>query len=418
MEKRDLSFKNFISIFFKNLTFGKITEDDIIDNEINYYKESDTNTYNGGKYNNDILKLKLEIPNTVATQFNDLETKFNKIVKKSNNLIPEIQKQLEEKKNNYLSYGGVDEPNDNLSDNLSYSSQQFNNAKSFDSQINSSSIIQKQTDSDLELDDSDISNSDISNSDISNSDISNSDISNSDISNSDISISDISNSDISISDISNSDISNSNLNSLEESKESVNNSFDNEEHYNQDNEKSEDKKESVDDEIIKDDDIEKQLIDLYEPLKDKLKKDTKIDLELSKKMVLLSNDLDPYENLFKDYEKSKQKETSKDSKFLFGGIEKINLVDDNDDIINDDKIESEDDNENIDLDNNNETMDTEDNNDIESEKDNYIENVNTETDDNNLMQTSNGIDPDYAKEIITNVIEDQQNENRKIRFGF
>ena len=403
MEKRDLSFKNFISIFFKNLTFGKITEDDIIDNEINYYKESDTNTYNGGKYNNDILKLKLEIPNTVATQFNDLETKFNKIVKKSNNLIPEIQKQLEEKKNNYLSYGGVDEPNDNLSDNLSYSSQQFNNAKSFDSQINSSSIIQKQTDSDLELDDSDISNSDISNSDISNSDISNSDISNSDIS---------------ISDISNSDISNSNLNSLEESKESVNNSFDNEEHYNQDNEKSEDKKESVDDEIIKDDDIEKQLIDLYEPLKDKLKKDTKIDLELSKKMVLLSNDLDPYENLFKDYEKSKQKETSKDSKFLFGGIEKINLVDDNDDIINDDKIESEDDNENIDLDNNNETMDTEDNNDIESEKDNYIENVNTETDDNNLMQTSNGIDPDYAKEIITNVIEDQQNENRKIRFGF
>ena len=398
MEKRDLSFKNFISIFFKNLTFGKITEDDIIDNEINYYKESDTNTYNGGKYNNDILKLKLEIPNTVATQFNDLETKFNKIVKKSNNLIPEIQKQLEEKKNNYLSYGGVDEPNDNLSDNLSYSSQQFNNAKSFDSQINSSSIIQKQTDSDLELDDSDISNSDISNSDISNSDFSNSDISN--------------------SDISNSDISNSNLNSLEESKESVNNSFDNEEHYNQDNEKSEDKKESVDDEIIKDDDIEKQLIDLYEPLKDKLKKDTKIDLELSKKMVLLSNDLDPYENLFKDYEKSKQKETSKDSKFLFGGIEKINLVDDNDDIINDDKIESEDDNENIDLDNNNETMDTEDNNDIESEKDNYIENVNTETDDNDLMQTSNGIDPDYAKEIITNVIEDQQNENRKIRFGF
>ena len=375
MEKRDLSFKNFISIFFKNLTFGKITEDDIIDNEINYYKESDTDTYKGGKYNisDDILKLKLEIPNIVATQFNDLESKFNKIVKKSNNLIPEIQKQLEEKKNNYLSYGGVDEPNDNLSDNLSYSSQQFNNAKSFDSQINSSSIIQKQTDSDLELDDSDISNS---------------------------------------------DISNSNLNSLEESKESVNNSFDNEEHYNQDNEKSEDKKESVDDEIIKDDDIEKQLMDLYEPLKDKLKKDTKIDLELSKKMVLLSNDLDPYENLFKDYEKSKQKETSKDSKFLFGGIEKINLVDDNDDIINDDKIESEDDNENIDLDNNNETMDTEDNNDIESEKDNYIENVNTETDDNNLMQTSNGIDPDYAKEIITNVIEDQQNENRKIRFGF
>ena len=390
MEKRDLSFKNFISIFFKNLTFGKITEDDIIDNEINYYKESDTDTYKGGKYNisDDILKLKLEIPNIVATQFNDLESKFNKIVKKSNNLIPEIQKQLEEKKNNYLSYGGVDEPNDNLSDNLSYSSQQFNNAKSFDSQINSSSIIQKQTDSDLELDDSDISNSDISNSDISNSDISNS------------------------------DISNSNLNSLEESKESVNNSFDNEEHYNQDNEKSEDKKESVDDEIIKDDDIEKQLMDLYEPLKDKLKKDTKIDLELSKKMVLLSNDLDPYENLFKDYEKSKQKETSKDSKFLFGGIEKINLVDDNDDIINDDKIESEDDNENIDLDNNNETMDTEDNNDIESEKDNYIENVNTETDDNDLMQTSNGIDPDYAKEIIINVIEDQQNENRKIRFGF
>ena len=392
MEKRDLRFKNFISIFFKNLTFGKITEDDIIDNEINYYKESDTNTYNGGKYNNDILKLKLEIPNTVATQFNDLETKFNKIVKKSNNLIPEIQKQLEEKKNNYLRYGGVDEPNINLSDNLiyggvdepkinlsdnsSYLPQQFNNTESFDSQINNDSITQKQTDSDLELDDSDDF------------------------------------------DLSNPDISNSNLNSLEEFEKSLNDSSDNEERYNQNNEKSEDKKESVDDEIIKDDDIEKQLIDLYEPLKDKLKKDTKIDLELSKKLVLLSNDLDPYENLFKDYEKSKQKETSKDSKFLFGGIEKINLVDDNDDIINDDKIESEDDNENIDLDNDNETMDTEDNNEIESEKDNYIENVNTENDDEDLMQFSNSIDPEYAKEIITNVIEDQQNENRKIRFGF
>ena len=396
MEKRDLSFKNFISIFFKNLTFGKITEDDIIDNEINYYKESDTNTYNGGKYNNDILKLKLEIPNTVATQFNDLETKFNKIVKKSNNLIPEIQKQLEEKKNNYLSdnliYGGVDEPKINLSDNLiygginepdinlsdnsSYLPQQFNNTESFDSSINNDFITQKQTDSDLELDDSDDF------------------------------------------DFSNSDISNSNLNSPEEFKKSLNDSSDNEERYNQDNEKSEDKKESVDDEIIKDDDIEKQLIDLYEPLKDKLKKDTKIDLELSKKLVLLSNDLDPYENLFKDYEKSKQKEKSKDSKFLFGGIEKINLVDDNDDIINNDKIESEDDNENIDLYNDNETMDTEDNNEIESEKDNYIENVNTENDDEDLMQSSNSIDPDYAKEIITNVIEDQQNENRKIRFGF
>ena len=392
MEKRDLRFKNFISIFFKNLTFGKITEDDIIDNEINYYKESDTNTYNGGKYNNDILKLKLEIPNTVATQFNDLETKFNKIVKKSNNLIPEIQKQLEEKKNNYLRYGGVDEPNINLSDNLiyggvdepkinlsdnsSYLPQQFNNTESFDSQINNDSITQKQTDSDLELDDSDDF------------------------------------------DLSNPDISNSNLNSLEEFEKSLNDSSDNEERYNQNNEKSEDKKESVDDEIIKDDDIEKQLIDLYEPLKDKLKKDTKIDLELSKKLVLLSNDLDPYENLFKDYEKSKQKEKSKDSKFLFGGIEKINLVDDNDDIINDDKIESEDDNENIDLDNDNETMDTEDNNEIESEKDNYIENVNTENDDEDLMQSSNSIDPEYAKEIITNVIEDQQNENRKIRFGF
>ena len=185
MEKRDLRFKNFISIFFKNLTFGKITEDDIIDNEINYYKESDTNTYNGGKYNNDILKLKLEIPNTVATQFNDLETKFNKIVKKSNNLIPEIQKQLEEKKNNYLRYGGVDEPNINLSDNLiyggvdepkinlsdnsSYLPQQFNNTESFDSQINNDSITQKQTDSDLELDDSD--DFDLTNPDISNSNL-------------------------------------------------------------------------------------------------------------------------------------------------------------------------------------------------------------------------------------------------------
>ena len=58
-------------------------------------------------------------------------------------------------------------------------------------------------------------------------------------------------------------------------------------------------------------------------------------------------------------------------------------------------------------------MDTEDNNEIESEKDNYIENVNTENDDEDLMQFSNSIDPEYAKEIITNVIEDQQNENRK-----
>lgn len=403
MEKRDLRFKNFISIFFKNLTFGKITEDDINNNEINFYKESDTETYKGGKYNisDDILKLKLEIPNTVATQFNDLETKFNKIVKRSNNLIPEIQKQLEEKKNNYLSYGGVDEPNDNLSDNLSYSPQQFNNTESFDSQINNDSIIQQQTDSDLELDDSDDF------------------------------------------DLSNSNISDSKLKSLEESKKSINDSFDNEEY--RDIEYSEDKKESVDNEIIDNDYIEKQLIDLYEPLKDKLKNDTKTDLELDKKIVLLSNDLDPYENLLKDYKKSEQKESSKDDKPLFGGIEKINLVDDNnfnedEDIINDDKIESESDNEindskydkeNVGIDNDNDyvgsdndnkTMDIEDNNVIEIEKDNDNENMDTEndndTDDEDLMQSSISIDPDYAKEIITNVIEDQQNENRKIRFGF
>ena len=103
MEKRDLSFKNFISIFFKNLTFDKISEDDFNNNETDYYKNSETDSFKGGKYNfnNDILKLKLEIPNTVTTQFDDLESKLNDMVKKSDKLIPKIQKQLNKRNNDY-----------------------------------------------------------------------------------------------------------------------------------------------------------------------------------------------------------------------------------------------------------------------------------------------------------------------------
>lgn len=399
MEKGDLSFKNFVSMFFKNLTFNKITEDDIIDNKTDYYQNSNTDSYKskGGKYNinDDILKLKLEIPSNVSSQFDDLKTKFDKIVKKSDNLIPEIQKQLEEKKNNYLNYGGIsDEP---INDELDFSPQRSINTESFNSETNDDSIMQQESNSTLELYNSDSELNLLSNS---NEFIEN---------------------DIDIKE----DKQNE---EIEEPKKEEEIDIEEDKQYNKINEieKEEEITEKIDNEINSNDNIEKQIIDLYEPFKNKLKIDTKVDLELNKKLVLLSNDLDPYKNLLKNYKKSEQKEITKDDKVLTGGIEKINLVNEYDlDYNEKDNIVSNDSEDELESENNNEIIDNNDNevfdnnnNEIESEKDNYIENVNTETDDNDLMQSSNSIDPDYAKEIITNVIEDQQNENRKIRFGF
>ena len=481
MEKRDLSFKNFISIFFKNLTFDKISEDDFNNNETDYYKNSETDSFKGGKYNfnNDILKLKLEIPNTVTTQFDDLESKLNDIVKKSDKLIPKIQKQLNKRNNDYLIYGGVNETNDNLS----FLPQQNNNNE-IDLQMNNDSITQQHLDSDLIKSNSNSFNDYIDFVDIQLDD--------------------------------------------KDYKENIKITED-----------SEDKQDIIDndanyDEIITHDDIEKQLTDLYEPLKGQIENDSNNNLELKKKIVLLSNDLNPNENLLK----SEQKETTEEDKVLIGGIEKVDLVTDNifdyneyDNIIyNDDVLESLSDIKKIDADinddeidvniNDSESSDTiigggeidaniDDNdydnnignddygdNNINDDDDEIDANINDNDYDNNnfdddeidanindndydntndddfdafvggseiidannndnnfdaivgggeieanidtniydnqidanindgeyenesLKQLTSSIDPEYVKGIITNVIEDQQNENKKIRLGF
>ena len=447
MEKRDLSFKNFISIFFKNLTFDKISEDDFNDNKTNY-KKSETDSFKGGKYdyNNDILKLKLEIPNTITSQFDDLESKFNDIVKESDKLIPEIQKQLNKRKNNYLIYGGVNE----INDKLDFLPQQIVYDNDFDLQTNNDSITQEHLDSDLVM---------------------------------------------------------SNIDSINEPEEPIENYSDNEE-YKQDNiiiEDSDDKEDLIgndDDysEIITHDDIEKQLTELYKPIEDQIENDSDNDLELNKKIVLLSNDLDPsYEYSLKDDEDSEQTEIKTEDKVLIGGIEKINLSVDNNSnydgnnftMSDDNVLESLSDIKKIDADfnydnvdanindsesfnaifgdnevyNNNNDYDAivgggevydninnnddefddniNDNNDYDANNNNnddddeFDDNINDnndydaivggeidtngndiENDNESLNQLTNSVDPDYAKEIITNVIEDQQNENRKIRFGF
>lgn len=393
MEKRDLSFKNFVSMFFKNLTFNKITEDDIIDNETDYYQNSNTDSYKskGGKYNinDDILKLKLEIPSNVSSQFDDLKTKFDKIVKKSDNLIPEIQKQLEEKKNNYLNYGGIG--NEPINDSLKFSPQQSINNESFNSETNNDFIIQQEPKPALELYKSD----------------------------SELNLPD--NSNESIENVIDIEEDKQNKKIEEPKKEEMESNNEEDKQYKKINEleKEEEITEKIDNEINSHDNIEKQIIDLYEPFKDKLKSDTKVDLELNKKLVLLSNDLDPYENLLKNYKKSKQKEITKDDKVLTGGIEKINLVDEDDFNYNEkDNIVSNDSEDELESENNNETIDN-NGNEIDNDKDNeVIDNNDNEIDIDSFKQSQNSIDPDYAKEIITNVIEDQQNENRKIRFGF
>lgn len=386
MEKRDLSFKNFVSIFFKNLTFDKITEDDIINNETDYYQNSNTDSYKskGGKYNidNDILKLKLEIPNNVSSQFDDLKTKFDKIVKKSDNLIPEIQKQLEEKKNNYLNYGGIsDEP---LNDSLVFSPQQSINNESFNSETKDDFIIKQESKPVLESYNSD---SELNLPDNSNESIEN--------------VIDIQ------EDKQNKEIE-------EPKKEEIDNEEDKQYKKINEPEKEEEITEKIDNEINSHDNIEKQIIDLYEPFKDKLKTDTKVDLELNKKLVLLSNDLDPYENLLKNYKKSEQKEITKDDKVLTGGIEKINLVDENDFNYNEkDNTVSNNSEDELESKNDNKEIDNNSSNEIDNDKDNDNEIV-----IDSFKQSQNNIDPEYAKEIITNVIENQQNENKKIRFGF
>ncbi len=476
MEKRDLSFKNFISIFFKNLTFDKISEDDFNDNKTNY-KKSETDSFKGGKYdyNNDILKLKLEIPNTITSQFDDLESKFNDIVKESDKLIPEIQKQLNKRKNNYLIYGGVNE----INDKLDFLPQQIVYDNDLDLQTNNNSITQEHLDSNLVM---------------------------------------------------------SNIDSINEPEEPIENYSDNEE-YKQDNiiiEDSDDKEDLIDidddySEIITHDDIEKQLTELYKPIEDQIENDSDNDLELNKKIVLLSNDLDPsYEYSLKDYEDSEQTEIKTEDKVLIGGIEKINLSVDNNSNYDGNNFTMSDDNvleslsdikkidadfnyDNVDanindsesfnaifgdnevynnnndydaivgggevydninnnndydaivgggevydnINNNNNDYDAivgggeiydninnnddefddniNDNNDYDEFDDNINDNndydaivggeIDTngndiENDNESLNQLTNSVDPDYAKEIITNVIEDQQNENRKIRFGF
>ena len=92
MEKRDLSFKNFISIFFKNLTFGKITEDDIIDNEI----EVENNNLNR-KYSklNNLVERKKKLKKE--------ESMINEAKLAKRKMIVHLEKEKDNKYNDFIS---------------------------------------------------------------------------------------------------------------------------------------------------------------------------------------------------------------------------------------------------------------------------------------------------------------------------
>ena len=104
MEIRDLSFKNFVFMFFKNLTFGKITEEDYKDIRVKKDKSQQYNTTSfssegiKSNYNyfadDDIMHLKLNIPSNISSQYNDVQTKFDKLIPEARRMISEIEEQL------------------------------------------------------------------------------------------------------------------------------------------------------------------------------------------------------------------------------------------------------------------------------------------------------------------------------------
>ena len=130
METRDLSFKNFVCMFFKNLTFGKITEEDYKDIRVKKHQSQQYNTTSFSSegiksdYNyyadDDIMHLKLNIPSNISSQYNDVQTRFDKLIPESRRIISEIEEQLNDRRRIELSHGGiVDNPITNIIPNNS-----------------------------------------------------------------------------------------------------------------------------------------------------------------------------------------------------------------------------------------------------------------------------------------------------------
>lgn len=460
-------------MFFKNLTFGKITEEDYKDIKVKKDKSQQYNTTSFSSegiksdYNysidDDIMHLKLNIPGNISSQYNDIQTRFNRLIPESRRMISEIEEQLKDRKRVDLPHGGIaDNTTDNIipNDSNNYTVkkpltdlQQLNYTPGDNNTINSDfdntfkSSVEDNTNSksnntiDSNTDSNTDSNSD-NNIDYNTDSNSDNNIDYNTDSNTDSKSNNIidSNTDSNIESNSDNNIDQDTDNITIKPSDDVNIvepiNYNNTVKPNVDNVKEDTEYIDNENEI---DDIEYQITKLYEPLKNKLIDNDKLNIneDLQKKLILLSNDLDPFDNLLK-YEKennqvSQSNITQSDSKEISNQdsdidqieeksidskqheIEKIDLTNNTDNeisISNDQPFEEY---PNIEQYNSEDTLDNDQSNNelLDNDKPDIKQQDQSNT-DSSLSQSS--IDHKYIEKIISSVIEDKENEKKKLTF--
>ena len=412
-------------MFFKNLTFGKITEEDYKDIRVKKDKSQQYNTTSfssegiKSNYNysidDDIMHLKLNIPSNISSQYNDVQTKFDKLIPEARRMISEIEEQLNDRRRIDLSHGGIaDNPITNVIPNNSnnytvkepLTDLQQSNYTSRDNNTvnaNSNNTINSSVNGNV-------------NSNFNNTIDSNTDSNTDPNSDNNIDYNTDSNTDTNFN---NTIDSNTDNNTDSNSDNNIDQDTDNNTvKPNVDNVKEDTEYTDNENEV---DDIEYQITKLYEPLKNKLIDNDKLNIneDLQKKLILLSNDLDPFDNLLK-YDKennqiSQSNITQSDSKEISNQdsiidqiaeksidskqheIEKIDLTNNNYNeisISNDQPVEEY---PNIEQYNSEDTLDNDQSNT-----------------DSSLSQSS--VDHKYIEKIISSVIEDKENEKKKLTF--
>lgn len=435
METRDLNFKNFVCMFFKNLTFGKITEEDYKDIKVKKDKSQQYNTTSFSSegiksdYNysidDDIMHLKLNIPGNISSQYNDIQTRFNRLIPESRRMISEIEEQLKDRKRIDLPHGGIA---DNTTSNIIPNDSNNYTVKKLLTDLQQSNYTPGDNNTII----SDFDNTLKSSVDNNTNSKSNNTIDSNTDSNTD------SNSDNNIDYNTDSNIKSNSDNNIDQDTDNItikpNNDVNIVEPINYNNatkpsiDNIKEDSENIDNENEVDD-IEYQITKLYEPLKNKLIDNDKLNIneDLQKKLILLSNDLDPFDNLSK-YEKennqvSQSNITQSDSKEISNQdsdidqieekfidskqheIEKIDLTNNTDNeisISNDQPFEEY---PNIEQYNSEDTLDNDQSN---------IEQQDQSNTDSSLSQSS--IDHKYIEKIISSVIEDKENEKKKLTF--
>lgn len=396
-------------MFFKNLTFGKITEEDYKDIRVKKDKSQQYNTTSfssegiKSNYNyfadDDIMHLKLNIPSNISSQYNDVQTKFDKLIPEARRMISEIEEQLNDRRRIDLSHGGIaDNPITNVIPNNSnnYTVKEpltdlqpsnytpgDNNTINLDFDNTFKSSVENNTNSK--------SNNTIDSNTDNNTDTT---FNNTIDSNTDSNIE--SNSDNNIDQDTDNNTVKPNVDNIKEDTEYIDN----------------------ENEV---DDIEYQITKLYEPLKNKLIDNDNFDInkDLQKKLILLSNDLDPFDNLLK-YDKENNQISQ--SNIIQSDSKEISNQDSIIDQIEEKSIDSKQHEiEKIDLTNNNyneisisSDQPVEEYPNIEQYNSEDTLNNDQSNTDSSLSQSS--IDHKYIEKIISSVIEDKENEKKKLTF--